>query len=109
MTYYIKCKNEETKEKKHGTKFKAAKILHGYKISRNVGLENWKSSTMKNKKYQTVITVPIFNRKLVKTGKIDTTYTWPLTYLAWYKHFNKKWQGVNNVVDYNMTTILAWV
>jgi len=38
---------------------------------------------MKNKEYNT----------LEKSCKIDTlkyTNTWPLTYLAWYRHFNKK-------------------
>jgi len=49
---------------------------------------------MKNKKYQTVGTFPKFNRKIVARDKIDTpkhTNTRQLTFLSWYRHFNKKW------------------
>ena len=57
----------------------------------------------------------IFNSKIVERGKMDTphtqihdlwplthkymtsdpshTNTWPLTFLAWYRYFNKKWRG----------------
>jgi hypothetical protein len=33
--------------------------------------------------------------KIVERGKIYTlnTNTWPLTFLAWYRYFNKKWRG----------------
>jgi hypothetical protein len=27
--------------------------------------------------------------KIVERGKIDTPITWPITFLAWYRHFNK--------------------
>ena len=33
------------------------------------------------------------NIKLVERGKIDTTNKWPLTFLAWHVHFNKRWRG----------------
>jgi len=29
----------------------------------------------------------IINRKIIKT---ETQYTWPSTFLAWYRHSNKK-------------------
>jgi hypothetical protein len=51
--------------------------------------------SLKEKKYDTVGTHPKSNRKMVEKGKILTpnTNTSPLTFLAWYRHFNKKWQG----------------
>jgi len=35
------------------------------------------------------------NSKLVVKGKLDTpnTITRPLVFLAWYRHFNKKWRN----------------
>ena len=38
-----------------------------------------------------------YNWKITKTGKVETPntyniYTWPLTFLTWYRHFNKKWR-----------------
>jgi hypothetical protein len=51
---------------------------------------------IKNKKYHTVGTVPKSNKKIVERGKIDTFSTQihvrSLTFLAWYRHFNRKWQ-----------------
>ena len=36
-----------------------------------------------------------YNWTITKTGKIETLniYTWPLTFLTWYRHFNKKWRA----------------
>jgi hypothetical protein len=47
---------------------------------------------MKNKKYHTVGTISKSNIKIVDRSKIDTTNTntRPLTFLAWYGHFNKR-------------------
>jgi hypothetical protein len=49
---------------------------------------------MKSKKYHTVGTIPKSNIKIVARGKIDTpnTHKNMTTFLAWYRHFNKKWQ-----------------
>ena len=48
---------------------------------------------MKNKeKHHTVGTFPKSNRTIVKRGKIGTLFT-PLTFLACYRHFNKKLGG----------------
>jgi len=49
---------------------------------------------MKNKEYHTVGTIPKSNINIVERGKFDTlnTNTWPLTFLAWYRYFNKKWR-----------------
>jgi hypothetical protein len=35
-----------------------------------------------------------YNWTITNTGKIETPniYTWPLTFLSWYRHFNKKWR-----------------
>jgi hypothetical protein len=47
---------------------------------------------MKNPKYHTVGTIPKSNIKIVERGKIDTINTLntrPLTFLAFYRHFNK--------------------
>ena len=47
--------------------------------------------SMKTTKYHTVGTVPKHNRKMEEIGKINTsnTYIWPLTFLAWNRHFNE--------------------
>jgi len=45
---------------------------------------------MKNNTYHTVGTFPKSNRKIVERGK---TKTWTITFLAWYRHFNKIWRG----------------
>jgi hypothetical protein len=53
---------------------------------------------MKNKNYHCVGTILKSNIKtLVEKGKIETpnTNTWPFTFLAWYRHFNKKVAGSN--------------
>ena len=44
-----------------------------------------------NKKYHTVGAVP----KSAERDTIDTPYynTWLFTFLAWYRHFNKKWNN----------------
>jgi len=47
-----------------------------------------------NKKYHNVGTIPKLNIKIVVKVKIETLNThntWPHTFLAWYRHFNKKW------------------
>jgi hypothetical protein len=54
------------------------------------------TNKMKNKKYYTVRTVPNWNRKIVVRVKIVTTkhiYTRPHTFLALYRHSNKKWRS----------------
>jgi hypothetical protein len=46
---------------------------------------------MKNKKYHTVGAVPKSNRKITETeAKLRDTR--PITFLAWYRHFNKQLQ-----------------
>ena len=47
------------------------------------------------KKYETVGTVLKSKRKITERNKIDSpnTFTWPLTFLSWYRNFNKKWRG----------------
>ena len=38
---------------------------------------------------------PEFNRKIVKTGTNSIHMnTWPLTFLTWYRHLNKKWRDI---------------
>ena len=48
---------------------------------------------MKNKKYHKSQQLQKSNIKVLERGKIDTSTTWSLTFMAWYKHLNKKWQG----------------
>ena len=57
--------------------------------------------SLNEQKYDTVGAHPKSNRKIVEKGKILTpnTNTSPLTFLAWYRHFNKKWQGLTSHVD----------
>jgi len=43
---------------------------------------------MKNKKYHTVVKFTKSDRKIVESGKIDTT--WPLTFPTWCRHFIKR-------------------
>jgi hypothetical protein len=49
------------------------------------------------KKYHTVRTIPKSNIKIVERGKIDNIKMQiihdMLTFMAWYRHFNKKWWG----------------
>jgi hypothetical protein len=45
---------------------------------------------IKNNKYHTVGTVPKLYRKIVVDWYSYHTYTWPFTFLAWYRQFNKK-------------------
>ena len=46
-------------------------------------------------KYHPIWKVPKSNRKIVSRGKFDTpcTHTWPLIFLVWNTHFNKKRRG----------------
>jgi hypothetical protein len=46
---------------------------------------------MKNKKYHTVGAVPKSNRKIAET-EAKWRDTRPITFLAWYRHFNKQLQ-----------------
>jgi hypothetical protein len=47
------------------------------------------------KKKHTVGTVPNYNRKIAETCKIDIRYTCPITFISWYKDFNKTAAGLN--------------
>ena len=58
-------------------------------------------------KYHTVQTVPQSNIKRIERGKIATpeTNAWPLTFLAWYRHFNKKkWCGWDSFMGANLSS-----
>ena len=48
---------------------------------------------MKNKTYHAVGTAPKYIWKIVRRNNWyhQHTYTWQLTFLAWYKYFNTKW------------------
>jgi hypothetical protein len=46
-------------------------------------------------KYHTVVAIPKWNIKIVVGGNIDHTNIWLLTFLAWYRHFNKNVSGLN--------------
>jgi hypothetical protein len=47
------------------------------------------------KSLDVVGTVLKSKRKITERNKIDSpnTFTWPLTFLSWYRNFNKKWRG----------------
>ena len=50
-------------------------------------------------------TVPKSSRNNVESGKNryrKRKYTRPLTFLAWYKHFNKKWRSETSFVGQNV-------
>ena len=50
----------------------------------------------KKKKFHTTRTIPNSNIKIVERDKFDIPNipnTWPLTFLAWYKHFNQNYQN----------------
>ena len=53
----------------------------------------WRKKTKKTHNVRTVLLK--YKRNTVEIGKIETpnTYTWPLTFHAWYRHCNKKWRG----------------
>ena len=55
-------------------------------------------NSKRKKKNTTVRTISESNIKILKRGKINTPKknTLPLTFLAWYRHFNK-----NNVAVFN--------
>lgn len=51
---------------------------------------------MKKKKYHNVERLPKFNRNILeREAKINTINTniHDLTFMAWYRPFNKKWRG----------------
>jgi hypothetical protein len=51
---------------------------------------------MKNQKYHNVGTIPKSNIKIVDRGKMDSSIIhkyMTVTLPAWYRHFNKEWQG----------------
>jgi hypothetical protein len=56
-------------------------------------------TVIKGKKYNTGGTVPNSHRKTVERDTINTPNvhgnTLQLTFLVWYRHFNKKWRGFN--------------
>ena len=66
-------------------------------LSKFDGRESLWVKNMKNKNYCTVGTVSrSIRKKNGETGRIGShqhIYAWPLTLLAWYRHFNKKLLG----------------
>jgi hypothetical protein len=83
-------------------KIQASSVLCGNGV-RSVICDNFKiqascvfwDNAVRPVKYHTVRTVPISYSQIVDRGKIDipNTHAWPLTFLAWYRHFNKKCRG----------------
>jgi hypothetical protein len=47
---------------------------------------------MENRKFHTVVKIPNSNRKIVEKRAQAQIHDM-LTFLAWYRHFNKKWRG----------------
>ena len=75
-------------------------LKHLYKLYliNNRKVQNHKSicknyNEMNDKKYHSVGTVTKSSRKIVETDKIDTSNTWPLTFLTCLRHFSKKQRG----------------
>ena len=62
------------------------------------------SIKIKNKYYHTIGRVPNSNRKIVERDKINkpNANTGMNTYLPWYRHFNKKWQGLTRFICPNL-------
>jgi hypothetical protein len=56
---------------------------------------------MKNKKHDTVETVPRYNGKILQRGKLDAPKRTILP--PWYRHFNKKKRGGANLVLWDQT------
>ena len=77
-------------------------FFHTFSIGYNAILSN----KVKNKKYNTVGTIPKSNIKIVESGKIGNSNTqihdWLLTFLAWYRYFNKMWDCQTSFISSNL-------
>ena len=110
LVYCWMCTNIEHVE---CNSFSIILSLLQYKLSINVKpviwveyvAMKWRKKSKTPQKFQKPI------RKPVKRNKIDTPYhtnTWPRTFLAWYRHDNKKWQGYVNFKESKPSLLLKW-